>query len=132
MVRKSKPLDFFCRPVTCDPVGNILAEAGNTIVSHGLQKISESIAARLGISDPEQEIRLNRSMLYLKKLEAEIARAEKREADALERAEQLRLRQQKQELLDRRYIGIENSDEYVKEARLNIEDLESTLRSEES
>jgi len=35
-------------------------------------------------------------------------------------------------LLDRRYIGIENSDEYVKEARLNIEDLESTLRSEES
>jgi len=32
-------------------------------------------------------------------------------------------------LLDRRYIGIENSDEYVKEARMNIEDLETTLRS---
>lgn len=31
-------------------------------------------------------------------------------------------------LLDRRYIGIENSAEYVKEARMNIEDLETTLR----
>jgi len=35
-------------------------------------------------------------------------------------------------LLDRRYIGIENSDEYVKEARMNIEDLESTIKSEKS
>jgi len=33
-------------------------------------------------------------------------------------------------LLDRRYIGIENSDEYVKEAMMNIKDLESTLKSE--
>lgn len=32
-------------------------------------------------------------------------------------------------LMDRRFIGIENSEEYVKEAKTNIEDLESTLKS---
>ena len=33
--RKTKALiphrDFFCRPVTCDPVGNILAATGNIL-----------------------------------------------------------------------------------------------------
>lgn len=33
-------------------------------------------------------------------------------------------------LLDRRYIGIEDSDEYVKQANTNIEDLERALKSE--
>ena len=33
-------------------------------------------------------------------------------------------------LLDRRYIGIEDSDEYVKQANTNIKDLERTLRPE--
>jgi len=131
--RKTKAISpyqgFFCRPVTCDPVGNILAEAGNIIVSHGLQKISESIATRLGISDPEQEIRLNRSMLYLKKLEAEIARAEKGEADALERAEQLRLRQQKQELLNEKLSRLYDLKIQVKEIEIEKakQHLESTI-----
>ena len=72
--RRSKAIipyrGFFCPPNPCgggSPVDSILAEVGNTLVSHGLQKLSQSLADRLGLVNPEAEIRLNRSMLSLKK-----------------------------------------------------------------
>ncbi len=129
--RKTKALspyqDFFCRPVTCDPVGNIFAEAGNVLISHGLQKLSQGVADRLGLVDPEQEIRLNRSMLHLRKLEAEIARAEKREADALERAKQLELRAQKQAVLNEKQARL--YDLKIQEKEFEIERARNSLET---
>ena len=134
MARKSRALipyrGFFCPPNPCgggSPIDTILAEAGNVLVSHGLQKLSQGIADRLGLVDPEQEIRLNRSMLLVRKLEAEIARAERREASELTRAEELKLRQQKQELLNEKQARL--YDLKIQEKELEIERARNSLET---
>jgi energy-coupling factor transporter ATP-binding protein EcfA2 len=111
--------DFFCRPQACDPVANVLAEAGNVLVSHGLQKLGQSLSDRLGLSDPYEQIKLNRSLLQLREIEARIARAEQREAAERTRAEELRLRQQKQDLLNEKQARF--YDLKIQEKELEIE-----------
>jgi hypothetical protein len=83
MRRKTRSLtpyqQFFCPPNPCgggSPIDAILAEAGNVLVTQGLQKLGQSLADRLGLVDPYEQIRLNRSMLQLREIEARIAKAE--------------------------------------------------------
>jgi len=131
--RKTKALapyqpEIFCRPQNCDPVENILIEVGDVVVGHGLQKLSQTIANKLGLEDPHEEIRLNRSTLQLREIESRIARAERQEAQAIARAEELRLRQQKQDVLTEKQsrlydLRITEKELEIERAKRHLEDV---------
>jgi len=125
-------LNFFPVSQSNNPIDNIFAAAGNMVVKHGLNRLSRDAARILGLAgmSPEEQIKLNRSRLSLKKLEANIARAERMEAEALEKAEQWRLKQQQQEvdnakrskLLD---IEIQEKDLHLEKTKKQLEHIDA-------
>jgi DNA replication protein DnaC len=106
-------------------VAKILAEVGNVVVSHGIQKLSQSFADGLGLVDPYEQVKHDRSMLQLMAIEARIARAERQEAQAAAMAEELRLRQQKQDLLNEKQRRL--YDLKIQEKELEIERARNNL-----
>jgi DNA replication protein DnaC len=123
---------FFRSKDQYDPIDNILAEFGNLVLTQGYQWASGKLAnkLRLGGISAEEQIKLNRSLLSVKKIELGIAGIERKEAEAIERAEQLKLRLQKQELdhekrsrlLD---LEIQEKELQVERARQRLEDMET-------
>ena len=83
-----------------DPITNLLSEAGNVLAGHTLHRLSLDAAKNLGLNgtSQEQQMKLDRSSLSVEKMKLEIAQVQRKEAEALERAENLRLKRQKQEL----------------------------------
>jgi hypothetical protein len=72
--RSSRKPIFFRPTDPYDPIENILAEIGNQAAHLGIQKVSQDLAKRLGLSrvSIEDEISLNRSRMSLQRTEAEL------------------------------------------------------------
>lgn len=133
--KKSEPysgLRIFRPSQSDDPIESILAAAGNVVVNHGLHKLSREVSRKLGLAEvsPETKMKLYRSELMVKKAEADIARVKRKEAEAVERAEQLRLRQQKQELDNEKRSKL--LDLEIKEKELHLERSKQQLENMEA
>lgn len=110
-----------------NPLDSIFDDALNVLFGHGLQRMSMDISKILGLGgvSPGEKLRLERSQLSLKKLEADIAHIKKREADALERTQQLKIKQQKQEALREKLSRL--YDLRIQEKELDIERVRRNL-----
>jgi hypothetical protein len=71
-----KGVNFFHQSRSNDPIGNILAAAANMVVNHGLQRLSQNVSKRMGLTGvtPEDTIKLQHAQLSLRKLEVGITR----------------------------------------------------------
>jgi len=124
--------NFFRSSQSNDPIDNVLDEVRNMIVKQGLNWLSLNISKKLGLAgiSPEKQINLNRSILSLEKTKLDIARVERKEAEALERTEQWRLKQQQQEadnakrskLLD---IEIQEKELHLEKTKEQLEHIEA-------
>ena len=128
--RKSRASTFFRMSRSNDPINNILAAALNIIVRHGLERLSRDIVKILDLEgpSPESQIKLNRSFISLEKSKLDIAQANRKEAEAQERAEQWRLKQQKQKQDDEKRsklldLDIEEKEIQVEKARQQLENI---------
>jgi len=83
--------------------------------------MSKDISKVLGLGgiSPGEQMRLERSHLSLKQMEMKIAQEKRREADARERAEQLRLKQQRQQALDEKRVRL--FDIKIEEQQIDLE-----------
>ncbi|MFC1903237.1 hypothetical protein ACFLX4_04135 [Chloroflexota bacterium] len=75
---------FFHAPGLYNPIGAVLAEGLNIAANQGLQLLSRELAKRLGLGGmtTEDQIQINRSVLSVKKMEGDIAMAQRRQADS--------------------------------------------------
>lgn len=119
--KKNRLMNLFSPPDPYNPIDNIITTGLNIVGTLGLQRLTRDLSNKLGLGgmSVEDQIRVNRSQLSLKKVEIDIARTERQEADALERAEQLKLKQGKQALLDEKVFRL--YDLKIQEKELEIE-----------
>jgi energy-coupling factor transporter ATP-binding protein EcfA2 len=102
---------FFTPPGPHDPLGNILAEGGNMVVSYGLKWVSRKVADAMGLSSEvsaEKQIALNRSRLLIQKQEADFE-ATKIAREKQSRIVDLKIEQKELEIAERRQ-RLENAE----------------------
>jgi len=73
-------LSLFRPPDPGSPIDNIMAAGLNVVATLGLQKLAQDVTKKLGLGGmpAEEQLKLDRSRLYIKKVEVEIAQAEKK------------------------------------------------------
>ena len=123
----SRWLRLFYPPDPYDPIDNAVAAAGNVVATLGLEWLARDVTKKLGLggASVQDQLNIDRSKLYIKKVEVEVAQAERKQAEAMLQAEQLKLKQQHNKLLSEKQLRL--LDLRIEEKEVEIDKARNSL-----